>query len=564
MRKAGLWRGALLGLALGLVIALGFWPSTGWLVRSQMRLLIPTTPVTAAWSPVEIDRPTTALIRAKADFDDEATKEGSSHRAKLAAILLTCSPQASMNDDGFRLQLRALAAGFPTEPEPRAAILRLSTLRQVRIDRPEIAWLLGETAPKSAEVDNSPEHMKEFDDDAAIGEQLDPGNAFFPFMRAVGQFTAGQDSAAFASLDRASKKHVWNDYVCNDLEAELDLYRKTFGEVSGLPRRAITAAIILPHLSQIQATARLASALAAKMELRGQTSEGLAIRLRVLRCGALIRAQSTQMIGNLVGRLLAYAATTRPGGALPAIRPAAISAEVWNNQRLEAFRGYLRSIGHAEAIPVFERELHSGDLLHSIAVQLKQVDFEEAVWKSGLGWLAGIWFLSAAIWLAIIGLLCATAGQIPKSGENPNPVQAFLYAATIPFTGLLLYRMITWQLIGSTSAVTHLTWGFLAEGRPGLSRMVSAVTVGTAIVVPLFFLLTMVFVALWRRVPIGVFVADVAKRWATPTIAVLVVGYSFCALFTVRQEAALNQAIDQIVKHEGRFLSEGIGASWPK
>lgn len=73
------------------------------------------------------------------------------------------------------------------------------------------------------------EHLAAYDRDAKEGERLDPDNAYFPLMRAVGLFAARRDKEAIEAIERASRKPRWEDYTNEEAEAHLHLLAKAFG-----------------------------------------------------------------------------------------------------------------------------------------------------------------------------------------------------------------------------------------------------------------------------------------------------------------------------------------------
>lgn len=107
--------------------------------------------------------------------------------------------------------LRGLFDRFGDRPSLCAHILRYSTLSGVSIRRREET--LGVGAPPPPQPPPPPEVLAEFDRVAAQGERLDPDNAFFPMMRAVGYFAGKRDREAVQALLRASRKSRYDDYT---------------------------------------------------------------------------------------------------------------------------------------------------------------------------------------------------------------------------------------------------------------------------------------------------------------------------------------------------------------
>ena len=122
---------------------------------------------------------------------------------------------------------RSLVPRFPDSPSLRANILRYATTDEVHLKRPEEDMLLASAAPQTP-AGNSPGGSRDdppdaaalaaFDADAAAGERLDPDNAYFPFMRAVGLFAANRDAEGQAAVLRAGTKTAWREYYQDEVE----------------------------------------------------------------------------------------------------------------------------------------------------------------------------------------------------------------------------------------------------------------------------------------------------------------------------------------------------------
>ncbi len=389
----------LVGLALGVILALLIWPATRWLVRSQLALLIPTPASVAPWSVGAQAGATTARQR-----DHETARRHPNDLAlQFADAVIASSEQGHATLDIRLRRLRELTRRFPERPTLYAAILRFATRDQVRIERGEEGGQSGpparheNLAPPRAR--NTPEALAAFDRDAAEGERLDPDNAYFPFMRTIGLFAAHRDAEALAALQRAAHEPNWSEYANDEIEADWKLQEETFGTVGALPKWAFAAAVLFPHYSQLRAASRLAIARAVEAEQTGNNEEGLALRDAVRQCGGLIRVQATSAIGALVGIAIARSAMDRPGGTPPIAESPGGARE----QRLHDYEAYLQRVGATERA-AFEDAAAAGVRAREIVKTAVHSPFYDAPYQLAASWLAEMILLSNVLWmLALAG-----------------------------------------------------------------------------------------------------------------------------------------------------------------
>lgn len=393
-------RGALYALTFVVLALTALLPQTGWLVRSQAgAALLRPMPV--------FDR----LLRGNAGAPDEAARlrtigqRSSDYRMQLAAA-------TSGSDDGRGCidALRPVQNRFPDETVVHATLLRMYAGNFVRVghdDEIDILLPVRETAetkkskPSAADpTKNRPEDLTDFERSAAAGERLDPGNAYFPYLRAVGLLAAGRDAEARAALARAASKRVWNEYIPEVVEAQWTLAVNAAGsEIGALPRTAVWASTLLPHYAAIRAQARLFTARAVRAELAGNAAEGFALRRDVARVGALMRAESSTIIGSLVGQAITQTAATRPGGAPFPPRERYDNGGDRNREaRTAAYCRYLEANGHSSEARWFRAESAAADGARSVSraaftgtlVGIRDVDRLVPYWGVGIGMLLNV------------------------------------------------------------------------------------------------------------------------------------------------------------------------------
>ena len=449
----------LTGLALGVLLALVLAPQTRWLVRLQALTSLrqyhplPSGPCYSGSAAGDRQRVEAAAARHPADFAVQyaAAVTEDSHDKTLAG-------------------LHALAARFPDRPALYANLLRYEMLGKVHLERPEENLLRG--LPLSHRFDtwhpNAPTDLAAFgadlatfDADAAAGERLDPDNAYFPLMRAVGLFAARRDAEGLAAFRRASRKPTWREYCADEVEARWRLHREAFGDPGALGQVSIAASLLLPQYSQLRAFARLILVKAIQQEQVGRREEGLELREELRRCGDLMRAQSTYVIGALVANAICAIATERTGGMTQGTAPDPVSnQQMW--QQLDIFCAYATRLGHPELAAREQAEAAAGRQVSAVVrfddpARLSQLD--QPLLDLTRWWLTDIAVLSNILWLLLFGVLAAGFARLGgrrEAGERPARNWVAILGGIGAASGLLLLTVFVVVLIANL-------WTFIVQ-----------------------------------------------------------------------------------------------------
>lgn len=617
-------RAWLIGLALGVPLALLLSPATRWLVRSQL-----------AACGLTFQTPAAQVRRA-----DEARRTFVASHPDDLPVQMAAAPQGG--DRASRVAaLRALAARFPDSPSLYADMLR----RQIGDSQNNVGvylsreedYALSSTPPKDYKVPPPPNPalLAAFDRDAAQGERLDPDNAFFPLMRAVGLFAARRDAEGLDAVRRAGTKPAWREYMEDEVNGGLRLADAAYGHGPAISRAAIAASVLYPQYSGLRGVARIAIAKAAQGEQHGQTEQGLAIRRAILHAGGLMRAQSSAYIGNLVGIAITAIATARPAGApLPGNGPGErLSGDERARLRLQAFDDYARRIGHPEDARRARAEADAGQAVRAIGhVGLDHAFFGTMqIVRLAALWSAGLLSLANAFWLFVLGALAVRLARLPamrdglslsraahagvaaalvlaavaalytfgdtgagpgvailaallllpllaslalrRRGEASPPGAApFLRAFGIAALALLaLAGLSAWLgqgLVGYGGTLRGLGTLSAGDGATGTTgpqaqeSLVFAMIGGLA--VPLLLLLILSIAGRVRRVPVSVALVRGFAGAGLTLGCLLLIGYGALALGTLREERAADDGLRQMVRHEGRYYASLAGRPWPQ
>jgi len=417
---------SLLGLALGVLLALGIAPQTRWLVRGEaLTTLRLHHPLPVSGAPYTLS-PTDDRDR----YEAVAARHPDDFAIRYAAAV------TDNGQDETPAGLRALAARFPDRPALYANLLRYEVLAKVRLSRPKEEALLnsGLRQADSRMPYNAPADLAAFDADAAVGERLDPDNAYFPLMRAVGLFAAFRDAEGLAAVQCASQEPSWREYTDDEVEARWHLHEEAFGDPGALGRVNAASSLWLPQYQQLRALARLVLVKAVQQEQVGRRSEGLELREELRRCGDLMRVQSTYGIGSLVAAAICAIATERTGGMTPPRVVPGLTPDQQGQRRLDAYCAYVTRLGHPEAAARARDEEAAGRQVEAIVrIDDPARDSQtQPFLRLTRWWLAGVAALSNVFWLLLLGLVAmglARTRWVRRAGESKGPAMTRRAAA---------------------------------------------------------------------------------------------------------------------------------------
>ena len=319
-------------------------------------------------------------------------------------------------------RLRALEGRFGNSPSLYANILRYEASGEIRV-RHHLEQYTAGGEPVTPEVLETARRFKAegfsqpvyaaFDRDAEAGERLDPDNAYFPFMRAVGLFGAQRDGEAVAAMERASRKPHWREYYNDELKGQWKLQDASSVNNSALFHSVSAMGLLFPQYAQMRAAVRVIIHKAITAEQAGNVREGLELRECALRLGSLMRADSANIIAALVGNAIVDTAIARPGGE-PAIKSTERNAsnsrdskETTRTRRL-SFDAYLRRVNATSRMAMFHAAQQTGDEINNIVREDSTPRPFDQPFTNLIGWwMADLVTLSNILWLLVLGTLAA-------------------------------------------------------------------------------------------------------------------------------------------------------------
>lgn len=620
------FRTTLVGLAVGVLLALLIAPQSRWLVRYQLAL-VGVTVGTPPSGPSSMSDQTLRIAAAhpndyQMQLAAQQNWDSREQRERYVAYLRTLTPRFGNNPSLYANLLRYEIGGDKEK-------------QGVHLARPEEHELEAggkyNTLPASA-----PALLAAFDADAAQGERLDPSNAYFPLMHAISLFAARRDAEGLAAVQRASTKPVWNEYVSDETNGRLRLADAAYGHAPSISRVAITAAALYPQYAPLRAVARIATVLAMHAEQSGDPARGMSIRRALMQDGDLMRVQAQVYIGNLVGIAISATARSRPGGSEAAKRPQPFDGDQWARMRLEAFARYARQAGFPDDAARAEAQYAAGETVRrKVSMSLDHSIFSpQSLNRLAAGWIGGTLALVSAFWLLVLGGVGALLSRLPSvRNRQPLPSASRWGAATavvfavsiavyntapqlgngeisiyavflltiivvggLPVGALILLRggkpgrqkaaafvqavgVTALMLMGLTLVAAWQTRGILKfvqvqSGISGLSGdgsggsetsplIAGLIVAGIGLIVPAVLAIALSIRARIRRVPAFAALASGFRRVALPLACVLIIGYGAAVLGTLREEQRMDNGLRQMISHEGRYYAALAGAAWP-
>ena len=264
------------------------------------------------------------------------------------------------------------------------------------------------------------------------GAQHDPGNAFFPALRAVALLTTHSDAAALAALHQAAQCPRWDDYTSEEALARLAQLDRVQGSHTVLADAQ--AAPELCFLLRLKALARVATALAAQKERAGEKAAGLVIRHDLRTLGERIEAQGSGVSIRRSGLTLALTAAARPESM--AIKTYVMGAEGEAARRRDALAAHRKVWGEAEALAL-ERVFQKRDTLDT---QLKKRSYpSDSSFPLAEQWQVGLQLLSALLATLLLGAFFALLAKLSR-GKAARPGVRFGLWIALGVVPLLSWR----------------------------------------------------------------------------------------------------------------------------
>lgn len=555
------------------LIALAVYPGTGWLLRQHLGLRQDADIVQSLIAPTDGGM----YARLESGFRQVAQQHPNDYQVQLAWAVISSSDSREA-----RMQnLRGLLDRFGDRASLCAHILRYSTVSGVHIRRRE--EMLGVGTPLPPQPPPPPEVLAEFDRVAAQGERLDPDNAFFPMMRAVGYFAGKRDREAVQALLRTSRKSRYDDYTNEEPQSLIRLYTLACGQPLVILQEIVRATILLPHYASMRSMARMSQYMATQADKAGRAQEAAEIRVAIMRCGSLVRTQARNTIGNLAG-----SAIIATGGYLPrAVPPRQTGAQTpeererLRKQREAEFVQYLRRLGRTEDAKWAEHEFWAVQETRNLISQayddfLSLPDIRVSAASAISGAISTALF---TVGLSVLLLWLVWLLLSPLAHGGTEALFALAIALFAVGTALWLLPVTSWSLVlmRSISMLKYMhtgqpTTAFIDELLEwGNSLGISGSVTVLRLVIVLAYLLWLILIAgivtivgvMRRQIASDALVVDL-RRNLPPMAGFLFLLYAVAFLYNVRVERYGTQVIQEMLQHEGAYILQTIGKQIPQ
>lgn len=557
---------------LALLVVLAIYPGTGWLVRQHLGIQQGATAAQLSIALVAGDKET--LARVQSGLKQVALKHPNDYLAQLGWAMSQTSEQVRFQE------LRALLPRFGKRPSLYAQILRYSTLSGVAIHRREETLIYGNLpVPPPLPLPPPPaEVLTEFDRIAREGERLDPDNAFFPMMRAVGYFAGGRDREAVQAILRASVKPRFDDYTHEEAQSKLHLYTLAYGQQPAIVQVSICFSLLFPHYAVIRSMTRMGQYMAMQADKAGRPQEAAAIRVALMRCGSLMRTQARSTIGNLVGMAVTAmgGSLPRPITAQPSRTPTREEIEQQRRKRETEFVQYLRRLGRENDARWAEREFQLAQETRELLAQRTMQDiFSDPVIGIAIASARAGAISATLLAMGLSALLLWVVWQPLSRLVNRLPEALFAMLIALFIVGVAL-----WFLPAAVSSVVFVhSLSELTEqpNRPAssvvdaLMNLLSSLAGGGSLTILQLFNVLALLVWLILLTAVITVVGVLCKQRATdalitglrrhlpPVAGVLLVLYAVALIYNAQMERRWSSEIGKMLQHESAYRLQVMG-----
>ena len=248
---------------------------------------------------------------------------------------------------------------------------------------------------------------------AELGNQHDPQNAFYDWMRAALYFGLHQPQDAVTALQAGAKKTRFDDGVLRQGQIN-DAVAHLRGRTVWEGRIAINAAMLFPHYALLRNVTRAANWQAILARRAGNEGRAIAIFDAVQRGGALMRHDTSTAIGALVAEAMermVWSAAVR--GATIKKYPHPPTHEDARKRILSDVRQFAAQAQRVGQSSTGEFALQEASAFDALALARRSTNFTEFSLLMGDGR-----FFFAAQWLGGLLLLCTAAALCAWASES--------------------------------------------------------------------------------------------------------------------------------------------------
>jgi hypothetical protein len=509
-------------------------------------------------------------------FMEESPSTGTGTSVKIATGDFDAVIAVTKASPGHVENLLPLVAQFPERKELHAHILRYACDSDKGLS---VAFREPESTKntKLLAKDQTPPYARLLES-AARGEQLDPENAYFPFMAAIVHCAQNQDNLAWSDLHRAAQKPHYEDYSYTQTIARWKANEKRFGGRNSLSDTATFASILLPHFATQRSFTRVVLGEVQQREQRGDTAGGVALRHDIAQMGAKMRVEGRTIISNLVGTAITSIAGSKYPGAMSKEEQKQIK-DSWERaeQVREGYLKYLTRIGQTEEARWYRAETDANLQSRNISKTWFDDKNKDNLGNQQLYKMARTGMMTAMtpvillnlLNLIILGGIAAGLLRLPRiRAEKPLSKGADMGIALLLYLGTfaLSFLILGKQILQAGPSISSFV-GSSDEDNFSASRflMVPVLMSSVCMFVPYILLLaTLIPIAVRKRkarragevLPNQTpFHLSGITAAILPTAAIVSLVYLGALLYASHHEQIAQTELNEMVQHEAQFYS---------
>ena len=332
-------------------------------------------------------------------------------RLQLGAAMMSADEVSALG------MLRAAALANPENPLPVALELRLAINSDFRFTAVGDGFSLFGSAQHASEAT-----VTAFGAAAHRGAVLDPGNAYFLLMEAIGDSLNHDDAGAVRFLQQAAVAPRFDDYSEQSIRCMWRFYKALDWNWSSMLQLGLTQQLMSPQLHVFLDFAAYCSWLATQQGRRGNEPAEAAIRLAILGVGGQIRKHSTTWYGANVGCQVVNVAVQGVAAGFDRFTEAVVDessnfADV--NQKRRNFVGWLKRRNGGAGVAAALQEFTADDQLAAIGRDPAAAEAADRL----VARLAAAWSLCAAAGVVTVWLLVAgCCSMLARGARSAAPI----------------------------------------------------------------------------------------------------------------------------------------------
>lgn len=439
------WAGWLLGAVLGAIACLWAFPAVRYTLGAQVDFAVASE--NFAWL-TSLDQNRKAQEAARLDTVSSSNLDDYLLQVGRATALVGAGTQNSRigglashahnSDirDHTLARLASVARSFPAAPGAYAHLARYLMLQRIKIHRESVRPPGG-----GRDRSDSPAAAPPAEADLRImlwalntGQHRDPANGFWEAMRAATFCAVGDDEAAMASLDRASRATHWDAYIYEEVLGQWRLYSAAYGDHGAMQQVGPLSLVAFPYLHELRRLAEVIRMKAEAMADGGQEERALRTLRALARLGIVLRDEASWALEALQGTDIFFIAcsdvdTPRVTGAIQRV-------DEWEPHA----KRYLQMLKrrHERQVPFLRAEVERSCALVQ-KVNFARYDASYSGVPPGIplaplfgSWMAGVCLIQQMLTMVAVTVAAAISYRLLiRRGRRPFRLRLVLLAAGI-------------------------------------------------------------------------------------------------------------------------------------